>query len=132
MALWSNKITEVSKKYLNRPYVFGGKGPNVFDCSGYTSFIMRQLGIIVSPACSYQCTEGKHIDLANAKVGDLLFFSAYGRGGVITHVGLILDNTAEGITIIHANNHGVTIENVSKSVYWRSKILFARDVISAA
>lgn len=126
------KITDVAKQYLGRPYVYAAKGPNAFDCSGYTSFIMRQFGIMVSPGSRHQATQGRHVDLAAAKVGDLLYFSAYGRGGVITHVGLIIGNDAEGITVIHANGprHGIMIENVTKSSYWKNKILFARDVIS--
>ncbi len=127
------KITGVSRQYIGRPYVYAAKGPNAFDCSGYTSFIMRQFGVMISPGSRYQATQGRHVDLEKAKVGDLLFFSAYGRGGVITHVGLILDNSAEGITVIHANGprHGIMVENVSRSSYWKNKILFARDVISA-
>jgi cell wall-associated NlpC family hydrolase len=126
------KITGVAKQYLGRPYVYAAKGPNAFDCSGYTSYILRQFGIMISPGSRYQATQGRHVDLAAAKVGDLLYFSAYGKGGVITHVGLIIDNAADGITVIHANGprHGIMIENVTKSSYWRNKILFARDVIS--
>ena len=127
-----SKITGMASKYIGSAYVFGGKGPTVFDCSGFTSFIMRQFGIMVSPGAQYQALQGKHVDLDKAKTGDLLYFSAYGRGGVITHVGLIIENNADGITIIHATTYryGVIKENVSKSPYWRNKILFARDVIS--
>jgi cell wall-associated NlpC family hydrolase len=126
------RITDEAKKYLGRPYIYAAKGPNAFDCSGYTSYIMRQFGIMISPGSRYQATQGRHVEISNAKVGDLLFFSAYGRGGVITHVGLIINNSADGVTVIHANGprHGIMIENVTKSSYWRNKILFARDVIS--
>jgi cell wall-associated NlpC family hydrolase len=128
-----SKITEISKQFVGRPYMFSGKGPNRFDCSGYTSYVMKLFGITISAGSRNQAAQGKPVDLASAKVGDLLFFSAYGRNGYITHVGLILENNANGITIIHANGprHGVMVENVSKSSYWKNKILFARDVISA-
>ncbi len=127
-----SKITGLAKQYLGRPYIYAAKGPNAFDCSGYTSYVMRQFGILISPGSRYQGTQGRHVELNKAQVGDLLFFSAYGKGGVITHVGLIIENTEEGITVIHANGprHGIMIENVTKSSYWKNKILFARDVIS--
>jgi len=126
-----SEITAAAKKYLGRPYIYAAKGPNAFDCSGYTSYVMRLFGIEISPGSRYQAKQGKHVDLKEAKVGDLLFFSRYGKGGMVTHVGLILSNTAEGITVIHANGprHGIMIENVSKSSYWKKKILFARNVI---
>ncbi len=127
------KITDVAKRYIGRPYVYAGKGPNSFDCSGYTSFILKQFGIKLSAGSRHQANQGKPVSLASTKVGDLLFFSAYGRGGVITHVGLVIDNNSDGITVIHANGprHGIMVENVSKSSYWKNKILFARDVISS-
>jgi len=127
-----SKIPGMAAKYVGSAYVFGGKGPTVFDCSGFTSFMMRQFGITISPGAQYQALQGRHVDLDKAKPGDMLYFSAYGRGGVITHVGLIVDNNADGITIIHATTYryGVIKENVTKSAYWRNKILFARDMIS--
>lgn len=125
------EITDLSKKYLGRPYVWAAKGPEAFDCSGYTSYVMRAFGIEISPGSRIQCLQGKHVDLKEARIGDLLFFSRYGKGGMITHVGLIINNTAEGITVIHANGprHGIMIENVTKSSYWKNKICFARNVI---
>ncbi len=126
-----SEITAVSKKYLGRPYIYAAKGPEAFDCSGYTAYIMRLFGIEISPGSRYQAKQGKHVDLKDARVGDLLYFSRYGKGGMVTHVGLILENDAEGITVIHANGprHGIMIENVTKSSYWKNKILFARNVI---
>jgi cell wall-associated NlpC family hydrolase len=127
-----SKVPGLASKFIGSPYVFGGKGPKAFDCSGFTAYIMRQFGIMVSPGAVYQALQGRHVDLDKAKPGDMLYFSAYGRGGVITHVGLIVENNAEGITIIHATTYryGVIKENVTKSPYWRNKILFARDMIS--
>ena len=128
-----SKIPALAARFIGSPYVFGGKGPHAFDCSGFTAYIMRQFGISISPGAVYQALQGKHVDLDKAKPGDMLYFSAYGRGGVITHVGLIVENTpTDGITIIHATTYryGVLRDNVSKNPYLKNKILFARDMIS--
>lgn len=126
-----SEITAAAKKYLGRPYIYAAKGPEAFDCSGYTSYVMRLFGVEISTGSRYQARQGQHVDLKKTKVGDLLFFSRYGKGGGVTHVGLIIKNGPEGITVIHANgpSRGIMIENVTKSSYWKNKILFARNVL---
>ena len=111
---------------MGRPYVYAAKGPNAFDCSGYTSYIMRQFGIMVSPGSRHQATQGRHVDLAAAKVGDLLYFSAYGRGGVITHVGLIIGNDAEVSPFYSKMDHVWIILKCHTIILLEKKSLFAR------
>lgn len=123
-------IVDVAKKYLGTRYVWAGKSPKGFDCSGFTSYIMNLYGIVVSPSSRHQALQGKAKPLAEAQTGDLVFFSRYGKGGRISHVALVVDNTAEGITVIHATSRGIVIDNIHESKYWRPKILFAKDVIS--
>ncbi len=127
------KITDISKLHLGKPYRHGTRGPNSFDCSGFTSYIMKNFGIVLSPSSRTQAMQGKPVELSDAKTGDLLFFSAYGKRGIVTHVALILENSPQGIIVIHActSRLGIRIDNVSKSSYWKKKILYARDVISA-
>ena len=36
-----NNIEAVTTKYLGKKYVYGGNGPNSFDCSGFTSYILK-------------------------------------------------------------------------------------------
>jgi peptidoglycan DL-endopeptidase CwlO len=56
------------------PYVWGGSGPNVFDCSGLVQWSMRQAGIIMPRVAVDQAQTGPQIPLADLEPGDLLFY----------------------------------------------------------
>jgi peptidoglycan DL-endopeptidase CwlO len=59
---------------LGLPYVWGGSGPNVFDCSGLVQWSMRQAGIIMPRVAVDQAQTGPQIPLADLEPGDLLFY----------------------------------------------------------
>ena len=122
-------IANHAKKYVGIPYKYAGKTPKTgFDCSGFTSYVLKKFNIEISPGSRYQAKTGREIPLRRAKPGDLLFF---GKGRKVTHVALITKNTREGIEVIHStSSRGIMVQNVTKSRYWKPKILFARDVIS--
>lgn len=72
-------ILEEAKKYIGTPYVWGGKTPAGFDCSGFTSYVYRQVyGIELGSYTVPQETSGETIDIAQAKPGDLLFWGGHG------------------------------------------------------
>lgn len=123
-------IVDVAKKYLGTRYVWAGKTPKGFDCSGFTAYVMSLYGIQVSSSSRHQAMQGKKKSLDDVERGDLVFFSRYGKGGRISHVALVVDNTPQGVHVIHATSRGIVIDNIHESKYWRPKILFAKDVIS--
>jgi cell wall-associated NlpC family hydrolase len=109
-------------------YKYAGKTSNGFDCSGFTKYIFNNYGIELSGHSGTQAIQGEVIDMKNAQPGDLIFF---GKGGKVTHVGIVYSNTAEGIIAVHSTlSKGIMTQNVTKSSYWRPKIMFVRDVIS--
>jgi peptidoglycan DL-endopeptidase CwlO len=59
---------------VGMPYVWGGAGPNVFDCSGLVQWSMRQAGIIMPRVAASQAQTGPQIPLADLQPGDLLFY----------------------------------------------------------
>ena len=106
----------------------GGASATGFDCSGFTSFALREFGISVSAASSAQAAQGEEVSLDAVLPGDLIFF---GRRGRVTHVALVVRRTDEGIFCVHStSSRGIIVENISTSNYWRPKIMFARDVIT--
>lgn len=123
-------LTEESRKHIGTKYKYAGKTPSTgFDCSGFTSYIYQKYDKELSSSSSTQSQQGKKIPLKNAQPGDLVFFSRNGK--TIMHVALVVSNTSEGINVIHSTtSKGVIIQNISKSKYWKPKILFARDVLS--
>lgn len=81
-------IVESAEKWMNSPYLWGGKTPFGFDCSGYVQVIFKTLGILIPRDASQQATTGYSIDfLSAAEPGDLAFFD--NQDGAITHVGII-------------------------------------------
>jgi cell wall-associated NlpC family hydrolase len=59
---------------VGMPYVWGGAGPNVFDCSGLVQWSMGQAGIIMPRVAASQAQTGPRISVADLQPGDLLFY----------------------------------------------------------
>ena len=120
-------ITTYAKKYKGARYKYGGNGPKSFDCSGFTSHVLKKFDVPISRTSNTQAKEGRKISLRSAKPGDLIFF---GKGRKVSHVALVTQNTKSGVFVIHStSSRGVIEENVSNSSYWKSRLLFVRDVI---
>jgi cell wall-associated NlpC family hydrolase len=118
-----------AQNYIGTRYRSSGTTPQKgFDCSGFTSYIMREYGVKISHGSSTQATQGQKVSLENAQPGDLVFF---GKKKRINHVAIIVENNNGNITVVHSTNtRGVVVENINDSDYWRKRVLFARDVIS--
>ncbi|MBF7097684.1 C40 family peptidase [Alkalibacter mobilis] len=110
-----NAIVSEAKKYIGTPYRYGGSTPAGFDCSGFTSYVYRQVGISI-PRTSYsQRYVGGYVAKNNLKPGDLVAFSG--------HVGIYVG----GGNFIHSPSPGKRVEITSlNSAYWRSKYISGR------
>lgn len=123
-------ITGYAQNFLGIRYRYAGTAPKTgFDCSGFTSYILKEFNLKVSSCSSTQSRQGARISLKEVLPGDLVFF---GRRGRIQHVAMVVENTPEGIICVHSTcSRGIIVENISTSKYWKPKILFARDIISS-
>jgi len=68
---------------MGAPYVWGGNGPNVFDCSGLTSWAYRQVGITIPRGADAQARAGTYVARSDLQAGDLVFFY-----DPVSHVGI--------------------------------------------
>lgn len=115
-----NQLIEHGQKYMGKPYRYAAKGPNSFDCSGYTSFIFREFGYNLSPSSAGQDKQVPTIkrkkDLAK---GDLVFFEGRSCNGRVGHVGIVTETYANGdFNFIHAStNRGVIISKSTENYY---------------
>jgi cell wall-associated NlpC family hydrolase len=75
------------------PYVWGGSGPTVFDCSGLVQWSMRQAGIGMPRVAAQQALTGPLISPAQLQPGDLLFYHTDPTApAYISHVAIYLGN----------------------------------------
>jgi len=128
MLQYRAEIIDFAQQFVGLPYRYAGKNPETgFDCSGFTSFILQKFDTSVSCSSSLQSMQGIKVPLSEVEPGDLLFF---GRKGRIQHVAMVVEHNPNGIVCIHStSSRGIVVENVSTSTYWRSRILYARDVL---
>jgi cell wall-associated NlpC family hydrolase len=61
---------------LGAPYVWGAKGPNVFDCSGLTQWAWGQAGVQLGADTYTQIAQGAPVAPGDVQPGDLIFPSA--------------------------------------------------------
>ena len=113
-------LCEYAKQFLGNPYVWGGtsltKGA---DCSGYVLSIFGKYGYSLPHSSRAQATMGTKVTVAEAKPGDLVFYS---KGGHINHVAIYIG----GGQVIHASSpkYGIRIT----SVYYRTPTTVRRII----
>ena len=126
-----NDLLSEARSHLGKRYSSGSKGPNAFDCSGFSSYVYRQFGIKLSPSSSDQYNnEGEKVDRKELRKGDLVFFKGRSTKGGVGHVGIVVDADEKGnFTFIHAaTSKGITISNCNEP-YYASRFVGGKRVI---
>jgi cell wall-associated NlpC family hydrolase len=97
---------------VGSPYVWGGAGPAVFDCSGLVQWSMRQAGLVMPRVAADQARTGALIPLSDLSPGDLLFYHTDVTAPTyISHVAIYLGNglmeqapePGEDVEVVHAD-----------------------------
>ena len=119
-----DKIISLAKSKVGNKYVWGATGPTTFDCSGFTSWLYKQVGITIPRVSSSQAKHGTQISKSNLQPGDILCFNTNGKG--VSHVGIYIGNNQ----MIHAANSkkGVRYDSIN-SGYYNTRFVTARRVL---
>ena len=101
---FGNLVVTTAQKYLGVPYVWGGKSPSGFDCSGFVYYVFNQAGYPLSRSMTYQYKAGTPVSKDELQPGDIVFFqNTYTTG--MSHVGIYSGNGK----FIHAPSTGKTV-----------------------
>jgi cell wall-associated NlpC family hydrolase len=126
------KLVNIAKSKIGTPYLMGANGPNLFDCSGFVRWVIKQ----------YQ---GNHANLprtahgmyrkvpsvskSDLKPGDLFFVNTADArtGSNIDHVGMIISpKGSDKIQAIHASGSlGVNVINDLEAHKYTTKNVIA-------
>ncbi|MBC7828976.1 MAG: C40 family peptidase [Chitinophagaceae bacterium] len=83
-------VIRLTHRFLNTPYLWGGRSVFGIDCSGFSQVIYKCLDVPLLRDAYQQATQGEGIGfLQEVKCGDLAFFD--NDEGRITHVGILLN-----------------------------------------
>ena len=114
-----------SIKHIGVRYRLGGTSPRGFDCSGFTQYVFRQIGVELPRTCEGQITAGIIIPKESLQCGDLVLFHRTNHPtALVTHVGMYLGDGK----LIHAGSGGITVVDLD-SRYFAQHYLCARRVI---
>ena len=120
------QIVDYAMQYLGTPYVWGGNGPNSFDCSGFTKYVYNNFGYNINRRASHQLQNGVAVDRSELQAGDLVFFYNGKDSTPVSHVGIYIGDG----DFIHASSNSYTVE--ISSLYapnYDQKYVYARRII---
>ena len=110
-----NQISQYALQYVGCPYVYGGSSPSGFDCSGFTTYVMKNFGYSINRTTSGQMDNGISVSRSQLQPGDLVFFNSGNSSKRATHVGIYTGNGQ----FVHASTSttGVIISDLNSSYY---------------
>ena len=110
-----SQIAQYALQYVGCPYVYGGSSPSGFDCSGFTTYVMKHFGYSINRTASSQMDNGTSVSKSQLQPGDLVFFNSGNSSKRATHVGIYTGNGQ----FVHASTSttGVIVSDLNSSYY---------------
>ncbi len=117
----ADEIIKEAGKHLGKPYLYGGNGPQSFDCTGFTCYVFNKFGYKLSRSSADQSKDGREVKggIENYQKGDIIVFGGRSAKKTPGHVGIFIaaDSLNKSFTFIHACNSGVTISHIDEPYY---------------
>lgn len=119
-------------KYSFGASSIGEDGKGTADCSSFTQWIFRKMGLNIGRTTEQQYMQGSSVEKKDLKKGDLVFFkntynSGYKDG--VSHVGVYIGNNQ---FVHNSSGKGGTTVSSLDSAYYKSHYLGARRIKGAS
>ena len=128
----ADDIIKEAGRHLGKPYLYGGNGPQSFDCTGFTCYVFNKFGYKLSRTSADQAKDGREVKggIENYQKGDLVVFGGRTTKKTPGHVGIFIaaDSLNKSFTFIHAANSGVTISHIDEP-YYAQRFLGVRRIL---
>ena len=128
----ADAIIKEAGRHLGKPYVYGGNGPQSFDCTGFTCFVFRKYGYELSRTSSDQARDGREVKggIDKYQKGDIIIFGGRAAKKTPGHVGIFIaaDSLNKSFTFIHASSSGVTISHIDEP-YFAQRFIGVRRIL---
>lgn len=111
-----NRFISVARSKLGCRYVRGGKGPNVFDCSGFVYWVLNHSGVSQGYMTSYMwrsCTRYQRNNNINS----------VRRGDVIVYYGHVAICSGSWTMIDASSSKGKVVERSFNGNYWHRNFI---------
>lgn len=110
-----DSLPDTAMRFINSPYIWGGRLPSGIDCSGLTQLVYKIHGVAIPRDSREQAETGSSVDFIDATApGDLVFFD--NERGRISHVGMIV---SRGL-VIHASGR-VRIDRIDHQGIYKAE-----------
>ena len=95
-----------AERQIGKPYVYGGAGPDSFDCSGLMMWAWRKGGVSLSHSAYTQWFETTRVPVSAIQPGDILFFGPSVEGihhnGMYVGSGQMVEAPHTGLNVRYA------------------------------
>lgn len=117
-------VAALARSFVGTPYRNGGADPGGFDCSGFTQYVLAQIGVALPRTVLEQAAIGDRVDRRDLREGDLVFFAIDGR--TTSHVGIAVSADQ----FVHApSSRGSVRDEWLGAAYWQTRYATARRVV---
>ncbi len=120
------QIVDYANNFMGVKYVWGGNGPNSFDCSGFTKYVYAHFGYTLNRTATDQLSNGTRVSSSSdLQPGDLIFFNNGRTSKPVSHVGIYIG----GGQFIHASTNSYKVQIDDLSGYYGRTYVGGRHVI---
>ena len=124
-----NGAVQFAMAQIGEPYLWGGTGPNAWDCSGLMQGAWASQGVAISRVTYTQMNDGSPVGQADSRSGDLVLIpGSDGTASNPGHVGMVAGTDAAGkVWLVEAPRTGLNVRLTPISA-WAGQIVTIRRI----